>query len=247
MLLPLLLAYLWPRRASWMPLLSGLFFLWWKSPLAKSAIAWYNDWAIIPITRLVDYTDYWALLVLAPVLHHLKRIARQPERAGTGLGFKLLPARVSSLLLAIVTLFAFSATSPPYYYYYHHHISSLSLVNQRYTIRQKSADILEQWAASGYRFQPDTILIDSLRRSGYYRYDSLSVQDSIYYLFPSLPLDQDTAFKVRVSLIPYYQQRTTILFTGVGLQQLPITEKEGARLRRYYAKQLKRKLIMPLR
>ncbi|MGH1433070.1 MAG: hypothetical protein ACRBG0_01275 [Lewinella sp.] len=63
-LLPLCLAYVFPRLKERAVLGSALFFLFWKTPLATPFIEWYNLITPIPISRVVDYTDYIALLIL---------------------------------------------------------------------------------------------------------------------------------------------------------------------------------------
>src|SRR3954462_10594003 len=66
LIFPLFLAFLFPRQSGrpghWvMPLLTGLWFIFWKSPASTPLIDWYNTWTPIAITRIVDYSDLLAL------------------------------------------------------------------------------------------------------------------------------------------------------------------------------------------
>lgn len=52
-----------PRYQRWVWSATALLFLWWKTPLADSFLSWANSWGW-PLVRTIDYTDYWALLIL---------------------------------------------------------------------------------------------------------------------------------------------------------------------------------------
>jgi hypothetical protein len=242
-LLPLLLAYCWPRQGRWMPLLSGLFFLWWKSAGSEAALAWYNTWAPIPLSRVIDYTDYWALLVLIPVYAYLRHLDSVPATPPSHNRY----SSAATGILALLTVLAFSATSPPHYFYYLHDTAELSLYKARYKVRLSTAEVLQRWEATGYTFHPDSALIDSLRRTTYYRFENLSVADSIYYRFPAVVLSNDTVEGVQVCLLPYPAERTTVIITGLQQPDLLPAGQPREDLQKYLDKQLKKKLIIPLR
>ena len=56
--------FIFPRLKKYAIVLCGLFFIFWKLPISENFITFYNKFAIIPITRVVDYTDLIALFVL---------------------------------------------------------------------------------------------------------------------------------------------------------------------------------------
>ncbi len=60
---PLYLCHFAPRYKRWVYGATALLFAWWKSPMANDAIHWLNA-HYIPLTRVVDITDYWAFVAL---------------------------------------------------------------------------------------------------------------------------------------------------------------------------------------
>jgi len=82
----------------------SLFFIWWKSPLSSTAILFFNEKLHIPISRVVDYTDYIALAIL-PFIYFLKPICYSPH----------LSRKLMLYSSCVVSLFAFCATSLPRY------------------------------------------------------------------------------------------------------------------------------------
>lgn len=103
---PLFWTACFPRFKRPIYLLTGLFFLLWKTPLAHDLITFFNAWSPLPIGRTVDYSDWLALLVL-PLSYRI-----QPKSTSWNAG--LLAWRPAfSVLVAGISLFAFCATSVP--------------------------------------------------------------------------------------------------------------------------------------
>lgn len=63
-ILPLLLAYIFPKLRTHAIWLSVVLFTFWKSTLSENLIVWYNQYALIGIERVVDYTDLLAFAIL---------------------------------------------------------------------------------------------------------------------------------------------------------------------------------------
>ncbi len=106
LLLPLFLKYLTGWRDSIVVGLTAIFFLWWKSAYSTSAIDYFNSLELLPITRIIDASDFLAFLVLPLSLLVLRRpevfILRFPVlRANQFTRYIILP----------VSLFFFVATS----------------------------------------------------------------------------------------------------------------------------------------
>jgi hypothetical protein len=77
---------------------AGLFILW-KSPASTTLIDGWNSLGVFSISRVIDYTDLFALAILPPsYLYGLKRTGVRAVRAA--------PA-----LIALIAIFAFTATS----------------------------------------------------------------------------------------------------------------------------------------
>jgi hypothetical protein len=78
-------------------------FLWWKSPLSESFIAFANDVLPYTIGRVVDYSDLLALLVLPACARATRDTAREPGRL----------RRALTIPVAALAVFATAATSMP--------------------------------------------------------------------------------------------------------------------------------------
>ena len=99
--LPLLAAF--PRHARAIYLAIAAAFLWWKSPLSTSFIAFANEVLPYRVGRVVDYTDLFALLVLPACA----RAAREASAEHGAL------RRALTIPVAALAVFATAATSMP--------------------------------------------------------------------------------------------------------------------------------------
>lgn len=99
---PIFWCALFPKFKSWIFILSGILFVFWKSEYSSGLIESVNTF--FPLQRTVDPTDLLALPVLLLGWLHLKG---KPQPA---LGKSLLP-RLATAFIAIVTIFSFCATS----------------------------------------------------------------------------------------------------------------------------------------
>ena len=63
-ILPLFLAIFFPKRIKTIIPASALFFVFWKSPWSSGLIEWINMLPLFSYSRVVDYTDLIALLIL---------------------------------------------------------------------------------------------------------------------------------------------------------------------------------------
>lgn len=92
-------ATFFPKRKPLVGTLIALAFVYWKSPLSQQVIDSWNHINFLPLTRVVDYTDLFALLILP--------IAFLWEKRGSQYySFKITPA-----LPILISSFAFLATS----------------------------------------------------------------------------------------------------------------------------------------
>ena len=73
-ILPLLLAFIFPKLKEHAALISALLFTFWKSPLSQNIIDLYNRFSFIQTSRIIDFTDLYVLILL-PFPHFIiKRI-----------------------------------------------------------------------------------------------------------------------------------------------------------------------------
>lgn len=135
------LAAIIPRHRRLMIVLSALFFCWWKSPLSEEAIRLVNQRLHWPVSRVVDYTDYMALLVM-PLAYRLR-----PFSYPAGM---LKP--VVTYLSCIVSLFAFCATSMPRYMQ-----ATDTDISKNVRTPLKRKEIREKFAQQDIPLQKDTV------------------------------------------------------------------------------------------
>ncbi|MDF2381488.1 hypothetical protein JMG10_08450 [Nostoc ellipsosporum NOK] len=189
LLLPFVISYLLKSRHFTAIILTAIFFTWWKSPLSSGFIDWYNTWALIPITRVVDYTDLVALIMLLPAY----KIMQRPEVFG--FSFPRLQKLHPALLLIPVS-FALMATAPPYSYYLQP--GGDVYIGKKYRVRGTPDEVLAELRANGFNPQrePDTT---TLYRVNTYRLDNVV-------------LEGDTVQTINFGLMP--QGRKTYVFVN---------------------------------
>lgn len=201
LIFPLFLAYIFPWRATGlrqhlvMPLLTGLWFIFWKSPESTSLIDWYNTWTPIGITRVVDYTDLVALVMLLPAGYIIHRAGKEVRWVGEK-GLWGEDGRVATLLLIPCAL-AFMATSPPKRYLHNNHVDGDIDINTSFTIKMTPEQVLQAMEKEGFHPVPDT-------SAGYSRYPHS------HYIMTDLafPSSGDTLHFVRFSLYDKGKDKT---------------------------------------
>lgn len=104
-----------PRRRTIIVALTGLGFLLWKSPLSGPGIAAWNalGGGLLPVTRVVDYTDWIALAVLVPVAR-AARTAHEPMRRRWFTVARR--AATAGMAMGAAVAFLATSTSPNYHY-----------------------------------------------------------------------------------------------------------------------------------
>ncbi len=81
-------------------------FLLWKSPVSDPTIAWWNALGLLELHRVVDYTDWAALLVLPASYRHTA-----PVNTTIGVSITSLGRRFARSVVSVVSLTAMIATS----------------------------------------------------------------------------------------------------------------------------------------
>jgi hypothetical protein len=98
----LVVAAFLPRSTGFAYATVALAWMWWKSQLSDGPIATWNEQTPYDLHRVVDYTDWIALLVLPVSYAYLRRVTRNQP---TILGRRAMP------LVLVTAAFAFGATS----------------------------------------------------------------------------------------------------------------------------------------
>lgn len=165
LIFPMFLQFLFPRIGKLSSLVTGLFFIFWKLPVSENFINAYNRIAIIPIVRIVDYSDLIALSIL-PFAHFF---TQNIER------FKInnLPnLTLNPLFLLVPASFAFMATSPPISFYMRP--NGDIHIGKSYKIKMSREKFLEKLKAEGY-----AVRLDTIQRQEFTRNESYLIEDVV--------------------------------------------------------------------
>lgn len=204
-LLPLLLGFLFPRLQRHVLWISALFFVWWKSPLSTGFIQWYNTWAAINITRVIDYTDLWVLLLL-PVSHYVIHRVNASHA--------LAIHRVHPAFILLPAMFAFMATSPPYYYRYQRTGGNLYCLNCYVNIKLTQEEIVHKLAEAQIVFDSVMKLSDTV----FTGVDTAHAPAKLYKI-NELVIDGDTLRNVDLTMVDRRPGKTRIYFTGMQVKE----------------------------
>lgn len=204
-ILPFFIAFVLKGRARIAVIFTALFFIWWKSSISTSAIEIYNEFAIIPICRVVDYTDYFALAMLPISYLTIRSLEYRSTASNISLRWFMIP-------LGVMSCFVFMATSPPLSYYRQQADNgSLKLYSSK-KISLSKEEILEELELMGIKPYRDSILqkeksYDSMEAERAYvqliEADSLNymneIQDSLskYNKFKVDVIKQDASENIR--------------------------------------------------
>lgn len=204
-ILPFFIAFVLKGRARIAVIFTALFFIWWKSSISTSAIELYNEFAIIPICRIVDYTDYFALAMLPISYLTIRSLEYRSTASNISLRWFTIP-------LGVMSCFVFMATSPPLSYYRQQADNgSLKLYSSK-KISLSKEEILEELELMGIKPYRDSILqkeksYDSMEAERAYvqliEADSLNymneIQDSLskYNKFKVDVIKQDASENIR--------------------------------------------------
>jgi hypothetical protein len=103
---PIFFTAIAPRFKKYIYIFTAILFLFWKLPLSQPVIDVWNSLSVLPVDRVVDYADLFALLILPLSFFYTRSHSIRSNRIVVAM---VLP----------VAVFAFSATSyrKPYYEY----------------------------------------------------------------------------------------------------------------------------------
>lgn len=244
-LLPLLLTYLFPRLRVNSIWISALLFTLWKTPLVTPLIESYNRWALIPISRVVDYTDYWALLIL-PLPYWLLHRLQQPAKLSAPREKRYRWGPLFAWSIGLITALAFMATSMPRWYYFQQSSGNVRFHDCRYKTGKTADEVLQILSQAGIDAELDT----AFAQRTYVRYweanDTNSVQLPPFYRIPQLVVAEDTLRDIQFALMPAAEGEVMFLLNGLQVDSLE-TEQVDQKLRRMYRKLLKKNVVRKVR
>jgi|SRR5690554_65742 len=232
---PIFIAYIFPNTKKWISITTGILFIIWKTPLATPIIELFNDVFPLTIQRIIDYSDYWALLVL-PIAH---KIINQDRKLIFNSSRILKFGKIG---IAAVSFFAIAATSvapaieiPKGTVY----------IGKEYTIKKSKQETIELIKSLGYNVDFHENLEDyssvkkyRTRNIPYYQTDNLIIFDD-----NSNPID--TILNVKYTLYEPKKNRTIIEIINVTLSEDGNIQKWQTLkfLRKQYKKSIEKQVI----
>ncbi|MGB0871007.1 MAG: hypothetical protein ACPGSD_15550 [Flavobacteriales bacterium] len=188
-----------PKSKKWISLITGLLFIVWKTPIVTPLIDLFNQYAFYKIQRVVDYSDYLALLVL-PFAH---RFIKNEFNFKLNLNVTFL--RVSQYFILGFSVFAICATSYPNKFKPKTPDGTV-YIGKKYTIKKSKEKIIESLQNLGFNpiYYHSNNNNNSLWMYDHYQSDTI-ITNYDHYPFA------DTILNVKYRLIPMRDQSKTKL------------------------------------
>jgi hypothetical protein len=191
--LPMLLRELFPKFSRWIILMViAVFFTWWKSSFSQSFIDYCNNVLQLPVARVIDYSDLFALPVLM-------------------VGFTLKPKSVNRQLVtqcllhnaaAFVAFFTLCATSMPYQRgLYLERLQNEVYFFESFKIEGAAEDILQTLKRKNIAFKRDSIEYAPVANQPFLYHRTFNVKDSTVSF---KRVDIDSTLFIRRESFPYY-------------------------------------------
>lgn len=232
---PIFIAYLFPTTKKWISVLIGILFVLWKTPLSSPFIEIFNQTFPVQIQRIVDYSDYWALLGL-PIAHLLlnenKDISIKPSKV----------LQIGKFVILSLSFFAICATSviPPTEL-----PKGTVYIGKEYTIKKSKNEIIEMIESLGYNVeyfenldQSKSLKTHRSRRVPYYQTDNIVIYDET-----SNPVD--TVLNVKYTMYEPKENVTIIEIVNVTLSEDGNIQRWQTLkyLRKQYKRMLEKQLV----
>jgi hypothetical protein len=233
-ILPLLLAFLFPKLKQHTIWISALLFGFWKSPYSQDLIDFYNQYTFIQTSRIIDYTDLYVLLFLSIPYFLITRIDSLDS-------IKIKHA--NPLLLLLPTILTLMATSLPPSHYYTRTQGNLACYKCNITINYKQDEIVEKLKRLDIFF--DSIApIDTFALT---RVPNLKNENAHVYRLNQLVIDKDTLMNLDFTMRTIKNRKTKIYFNGMQVSDDISSLILEIKLRNYYKKILFKELKNMLR
>lgn len=220
-ILPLILTYVFPKIKTHSVWISALLFLFWKSSYSESIIRFYNRFALIPITRVVDYSDV-SVIVFLPAVYYLIKNINSVEFLKIN---KIHPA-----FFLFPAAFVLMATSPPPSFYYTFSKGNFKCYKCKFTVNKTQNEIVEILKESDILF--DTIR--PMNKKVYERAPALTGDSIHFYRINRMIIDKDTLRNLDFSMQNRSDEITAIYFTGMYVDQTVSHSQMDRKIKKYY-------------
>ena len=161
--LPLFLAILFPRVKRQVSIIVGVLFIIWKSPLSSPFIELWNSYQIIEFSRVIDNTDYIALIMI-PLAHTLI-MKYQIKRVRIFVKETIPKAILFPILILTTIIFCSTSVSEPAY------PKGDILIEESYQLKNKTeSQILEYFENQNLTIKEDSIVYLRNNRTRFHKY-----------------------------------------------------------------------------
>lgn len=191
--LPVFMMTFFPKQKKEILLFTALFFSWWKFPFSETSIHFINQIFSLPVSRVVDYTDLFAL----PALFAAGAI--KP----VSLSFNRQAALCMQCSLGALTVFALCATSMPYRSLFMAHPNSNDVYfHETFTQKRSAEAILQTLVAKGIAYRLDFVMYYPIlnQQKLYYRKE---VNDSAF-TYRQISQADDSTLYIKQEGSPYF-------------------------------------------
>lgn len=226
LILPFLISFFFPKNIKLNLLVSALLFMFWKSSFSTELIALYNKITPIRISRIVDYTDYLAILILPLSYFLIQKVQQENSKL-------VLKTKAHYSLILLPTVLILMAESPPRSFYLTKTNSSFICNNCNFTIKIPKKTLVEKLSKK-VNLKVDTTYKMTVDRYGFLT-DSLG-----YYTIDTLIIDKDTLKNIDLSMLSPKENKTTIYFNGFDYDKEISDKKMKRKLKKYYRKLIKK-------
>lgn len=224
---------IFPNRKGLIVIITGMIFTWWKSPLSSPFIQTWNEVMPVSITRVVDYWDLTALVMLP--------FALLP--AWTNYNPQIKHRRIFIPLAGCIALFSFCFTSAPRYGLYYYPPNQIHFYGNFKTSKTEE-QILDKLVSQNISFYKDSIAFYPITEGEYYLKENAQTdsskwirvndtkdsllyrrrKESPFYIIPSYNLDGQELKDVKMRMergtkktyihVETFQVDGKVLYTG---------------------------------
>ncbi len=167
---------------------SALFFCWWKSGLSDSFIFFVRNTFDIPVTKVTDYSDLAALFIL-PFAYSIKTPSYSPAKIYS----------VAIYLSAVISLFAFCATSLPRQLMYYPYRENEVRFNETFYSSLSKAEVLDRLDPRKEGYKTDSVRYYRVTEYEKFYYRIKERNDSLTKWIPLSNTTDSSLFVKRVS------------------------------------------------
>lgn len=261
MVLPFLLAFIFPKLREGSVWMTAIFFIFWKSPYSEGFINFYNNISPISIYRIVDYTDLLSLifLIIPYFLIKNKELLKPFEIKNFSPAFVFIPS-----------IFILMSTSPPHHYRYYSNTGNVKFVNFDIVIDGKEKEkLINDLSKRNIFIHKDTARIINSEQyrllNGHFEQKNLQskselykinqdslksfvfkrISESNYYIIDSLKIDDESIKNIRFYMYDVEDKKKG-KSTGLNIESLNsgknLSDKKVERkLKKMYRAALKEK------